>query len=151
MGQRKQNYYIDNETFLKSLMESQKSGQPTTEYAEGCMLIANHLLQSRQFRGYSEHLKEDMRSNALLCCMKAIGKFNIEKTNNAFGYITRTVWTSFIMVLRQHYRYINLKNRLMEHQLEMMDDQTAKHTLKMWNDSNWNNGGNNDYETENYN
>ena len=137
MGQRKQNYYIDNETFLKQLMESQKSGQPTTEYAEGCMLIANHLLQSRQFRGYSEHLKEDMVSNAMVCCMKAISKFNIEKTNNAFGYITRTIWTSFIMVLRQHYRYINLKNKLMEHQLEMMDDQTAKRTLKMWNDSNW--------------
>ena len=34
----------------------------------------------------------------------------------------------------------------------MMDDQTAKRTLKMWNDSNWNNGGNNDdHETENYN
>ena len=28
----------------------------------------------------------------------------------------------------------------------MMDDQTAKRTLKMWNDSNWN-GGNNDYGT----
>ena len=78
-------------------------------------------------------------SNALVCCMKAINKFNIEKTNNAFGYITRTIWTSFIMVLRQHYRYINLKNKLMEHQLEMMDDQTAKRTLKMWNDSNWRN------------
>ena len=34
----------------------------------------------------------------------------------------------------------------MEHQLEMMDDQTAKRTLKMWNDSNWNGGrGNEDY------
>ena len=76
--------------------------------------------------------------------MKAINKFNIEKTNNAFGYITRTIWTSFIMVLRQHYRYINLKNKLMEHQLEMMDDQTAKRTLKMWNDSNWTG---NDYGT----
>lgn len=76
--------------------------------------------------------------------MKAINKFNIEKTNNAFGYITRTIWTSFIMVLRQHYRYINLKNKLMEHQLEMMDDQTAKRTLKMWNDSGWKG---NDYGT----
>lgn len=37
---------------------------------------------------------------------------------------------------------------MMEHQLEKMDDQTAKRTLKMWNDSNW---GNNDHETENYN
>ena len=79
----------------------------------------------------------------MVCCMKAINKFNIEKTQNAFGYITRTIWTSFIMVLRQHYRYINLKNKLMEHQLEMMDDQTAKRTLKMWNDSNWT--GQNDY------
>ena len=133
----KGNYYIDPTEFLKSMMESQEKGEPTTKYAEGCMLIANHLLQSRQFSGYSHHLKEDMISNAMVCCMKAIHKFNIEKTQNAFGYITRTIWTSFIMVLRQHYRYINLKNKLMEHQLEMMDDQTAKKTLKMWNDSNW--------------
>ena len=145
-GNRKpKNYYIEKSDFLQAMTESQSLGYPTEKYAEGCMLIANHLLQSRQFRGYSEHLKEDMRSNALLCCMKAINKFNIEKTNNAFGYITRTIWTSFIMVLRQHYRYINLKNKLMEHQLEMMDDQTAKRTLKMWNDSNWTG---NDYGTD---
>lgn len=85
----------------------------------------------------------------MVCCMKAIHKFNIEKTQNAFGYITRTIWTSFIMVLRQHYRYINLKNKLMEHQLEKMDDQTAKRTLKMWNDSNW--IGQNDYGTDDNN
>lgn len=137
-GNKKKNY-IEKSDFLQAMTESQALGQPTEKYAEGCMLIANHLLQSRQFRGYSIHLKEDMLSNALVCCMKAINKFNIEKTNNAFGYITRTIWTSFIMVLRQHYRYINLKNKLMEHQLEMMDDQTAKRTLKMWNDSNWRN------------
>lgn len=58
------------------------------------------MLTSRNFSGYSQHLKEDMLSNALVCCMKAIHKFNIEKTQNAFGYITRTIWTSFIMVLR---------------------------------------------------
>lgn len=135
-GNKKKNY-IEKSDFLQAMTESQSLGQPTEKYAEGCMLIANHLLQSRQFRGYSIHLKEDMLSNALVCCMKAINKFNIEKTNNAFGYITRTIWTSFIMVLRQHYRYINLKNKLMEHQLELMDDQTAKRTLKMWNDSGW--------------
>lgn len=38
---------------------------------------------------------------------------------------------------------------MMEHQLEMMDDQTAKRTLKMWNDSEWKDR--NDHETENYN
>ena len=141
----KGNYYIDSTEFLKSMIDSQNRGYPTEEYANGCLLIANHLITSRNFSGYSQHLKEDMISNAMVCCMKAIHKFNIEKTQNAFGYITRTIWTSFIMVLRQHYKYINLKNKLMEHQLEMMDDQTAKRTLKMWNDSNW---GNNDHETE---
>ena len=43
----KKNYYIDKETFLKSMTESQSLGYPTEKYAEGCMLIANHLLTSR--------------------------------------------------------------------------------------------------------
>lgn len=146
---KQSNYYIDPQEFLKSMLDSQEKGQPTEKYAEGCLLIANHLLTSRQFNGYSTHIKEDMVSNAMVCSMKAIHKFNIEKTQNAFGYITRTIWTSFIMVLRQHYRYINLKNKMMEHQLELMDYQTAKRTLKMWNDSEWKER--NDYETENYN
>lgn len=146
---KQKGYYLDPTEFLKSLIESQQKGQPTDKYAEGCLLIGQHMLTSRNFSGYSPHLKEDMLSNAMVCCMKAINKFNIEKTTNAFGYITRTIWTSFIMVLRQHYRYINLKNKMMEHQLEMMDDQTAKRTLKMWNDSEWKDR--NDHETENYN
>lgn len=71
-------------------------------------------------------------SNAMLCCMKAISKFNTEKTKNAFGYITRTIWTAFVLILRQHYRYLNFKKKLIEDTLGEMNDITAKRALKMW-------------------
>lgn len=95
------------------------------------------MLTSRQFRGYSEHLKEDMLSNAMLCCMKAIHKFNTSKTSNAFGYITRTIWTAFVLILRQHYKYLNFKKKIMEDTLMQMDDLTAKRTLEMWRNGKW--------------
>ena len=43
----KKKNYIEKSDFLYAMTESQNRGYPTEEYAEGCMLIANHLLQSR--------------------------------------------------------------------------------------------------------
>ena len=137
-GRRKnKNIYLKNERILAAMLDSQKKGQPTEEYGKCCMLIVDNMLHGRSFRGYSQHMKEDMAGNAYLRCMKAIHTFNAQKTENAFGYITRTVWTAFLQILKDHYKHLNIKKSLFEKILAQTDDEFAKNQLLEWQRNEW--------------
>lgn len=129
--------YIDKKELLDSMLESQKLGHPTDKYALQCQAIATHMLGGRQFRKYSYHLKEDLASHAILCCMKALRSFDSSKTDNAFGYLTRTCYTAFLQVLKQHYKQMNIQRELMERAMAQMDQLSSKDTLKRWEDQEW--------------
>ena len=138
------NIYLKNERILAAILDSQSKGQPTEEYGTCCMLIVENMLHSRSFRGYSQHLKEDMAGNAYLRCMKAVQTFDQKKTQNAFGYITRTVWTAFLQILKDHYKQVNIKKSLFEDILAKTDDEFTKNLLLEWKKNEWKDDENDD-------
>lgn len=134
---KKKNIYLKNDRILAAMLDSQQKGQPTEEYGECCMLIVDNMLHGHSFRGYSQHMKEDMAGNAYLRCMKAISTFDSAKTQNAFGYITRTTWTAFLQVLKEHYKQLNVKKAMFEKLLAEADDEFTKNQLLEWQKNEW--------------
>ena len=141
---KSKNIYLKNERILAAILDSQQRGQPTEEYGACCMMIVENMLHGRSFRGYSHHLKEDMAGNAYLRCMKAVQTFDANKTQNAFGYITRTVWTAFLQILKDHYKQVNIKKSLFEDILAKTDDEFTKNLLLEWKKNEWKDDENDD-------
>lgn len=141
---KSKNIYLKNERILAAILDSQQRGQPTEEYGTCCMLIVENMLHGRSFRGYSQHLKEDMAGNAYLRCMKAVQTFDTKKTQNAFGYVTRTVWTAFLQILKDHYKQVNIKKSLFEDILAKTDDEFTKNLLLEWKRNEWKDDENDD-------
>ena len=131
------NNYVDKAEFFADMVESQDKGFPTEAYALKCQLVASKMLQGKSFRGYSDELKEDLAGNALVKCMRAIHTFDRTKTQNVFGYITRTCYTSFLLTLKDHYKQINIKKKLIMQQMSQYDELTAKSTLSNWENNTW--------------
>ena len=141
---KSKNIYLKNERILAAILDSQQKYQPTEEYGACCMMIVENMLHSRSFCGYSQHLKEDMAGNAYLRCMKAVQTFDKNKTQNAFGYITRTVWTAFLQILKDHYKQVNIKKSLFEDILAKTDDEFTKNLLLEWKKNEWKDDENDD-------
>lgn len=134
---KKKNIYLQNDRILAAVLDSQKKGQPTEEYGKCCLLIVEKMLHGHSFRGYSSHMKEDMAGNAYVRCMKALSTFDSSKTQNAFGYVTRTVWTAFLQVLKDHYKQLNVKKAMFEKLLAEADDEFTKSQLLEWQRNEW--------------
>lgn len=141
---KSKNIYLKNERILAAILDSQQRSQPTEEFGTCCMMIVENMLHSHSFRGYSQHLKEDMAGNAYLRCMKAVQTFDTKKTQNAFGYITRTIWTAFLQILKDHYKQVNIKKSLFEDILAKTDDEFTKNLLLEWKKNEWKDDENDD-------
>lgn len=97
---KKVEIYVKNEDMLASIMEYRrmKEEDPDAripEYLGSCFIkIANRLATKGNFYGYT--FKDEMVSDGILDCVKAVNNFDPEKTRNPFGYFTQIIYYAFI-------------------------------------------------------
>lgn len=106
------NIYLTNEQLAKELIASQTCGQPTVQLCMYFNMIATHMLGSPKYCGYSHHLHEDMKSAALIKCLKNVHNFKEQYSDCCFNYYTRCCEHAFFEVLGKHYKHINLDKQL---------------------------------------
>ena len=74
--------------------------------------IPQHLLQSKCFRGYEHHLKEDMMMSAYVKIVKNLKNYNPEFGASAFKYFSRCCYFAFCEVIMKYYRHKNMIEEL---------------------------------------
>lgn len=75
--------------------------------------IAQHMLGMPSFVRYPNYLKEDMVSQALYKCIKALKTVKADvEPKSMFSYFTRTCWCGFLEVLTKYYKQQNIKRNL---------------------------------------
>jgi len=117
---RKRNY-VNNKDLLEALIQYQKDcreaedqGEETPrvpDYIGKCIFqIATRLATKPNFSGYS--YKEDMISDGIENCLKYIGNFNPEKSQNPFAYFTQIIWYAFLRRIQKEKKqmYIRFKS-----------------------------------------
>ena len=94
--------YLNNKEFTKAiaawidLNKGKERKNWTTmpnDVGNGIMKIIDNFALKGRWRGYT--YIDDMKSDAFLTCLKYIHNFNIEKSNNAFAYITQITKFAF--------------------------------------------------------
>ena len=81
------------------------------EFALHIWNIAKHLTQHHKFARYSEHIKQEMISDAYIKVVSNLKNVKEQYKNSLFSYFTNTCWCAFMDYLTKHYKNQNLKKK----------------------------------------
>ena len=109
--ERKQ--YCSNKEMIAELKKYKDTGIMTNELGKMFIDIANKLGGHTSFRYYNNNVKDELISSAIYRMVVNAHKFDLERHNaNAFAYFTQVAWNAFIMSCKQHYKHVNIKQKI---------------------------------------
>ena len=111
-------HYVNNPDLYKAIVEYREklAGNPeerVPNYIGVCIMqICERLSTKPNFGGYT--YRDEMVSDGIENCIKAVKGFNPEKSNNPFAYFTQIAWNSFIrrITLEKQETYVKHKNMM---------------------------------------
>lgn len=133
---KKSNHYINNQEFLKSLVDykeacvqAEKEGKPDPSipnYIGECFLkIAEHLSRKPNFSSYS--FREEMVLDGIENCIMYFRNFDPSKSNNPFAYFTQIIYYAFLRRIMKEKKQLYVKYKATEQfgildEFEMFED-----------------------------
>lgn len=126
---KKAEHYVNNKEFTAavaefntSVKEANDAGkQPPrmTEYIGECIYkIATRLSTRPNFINYT--YRDEMICDAIENCIQYIGNFNVEKSNNAFAYVTQICYYAFLRRIQKEKKQVYIKQKqIMESSITM--------------------------------
>jgi hypothetical protein len=138
----KQKHYINNEDFLKALVEykescilAKKKELPKPEipnYIGECfMKIAEGLSHKPNFINYT--YRDEMMSDGIENCLMYFDNFDPSKSKNPFAYFTQIIYYAFLRRIQKEKKQMYVKYKateqmgiLDEHELMEFEDGTTK-------------------------
>ena len=138
----KQKHYINNEDFLKALVDyktacklAKKEKKPPPaipNYIGECfMKIAEGLSHKPNFINYT--YREEMMSDGIENCLMYFGNFDPTKSKNPFAYFTQIIYYAFLRRIQKEKKQLYVKYKATEQmgildEMEMMEfeDGTSK-------------------------
>lgn len=118
-------YYVSNKDFTEALAgwiaENKGKDRKTwsvmpTYVAECIMKIIEHYSMKGSWRGYT--YLDEMKNEAILTCVKYCHNFDINKSQNAFAYITSYARNAFLFIMDKEKYQANLKYSQISEQSE---------------------------------
>ena len=118
---KKAEHYVNNKEFTQAvsefnqkvkLAESKGKTPPRmTEYIGECIYkIATRLSTRPNFINYT--YRDEMICDAIENCIQYIGNFNVEKSNNAFAYITQICYYAFLRRIQKEKKQVFIKQQM---------------------------------------
>ena len=118
---KKAEHYVNNKEFTLAVSEfnekvklaESKGKEPPrmTEYIGECIYkIATRLSTRPNFINYT--YRDEMICDAIENCIQYIGNFNVEKSNNAFAYITQICYYAFLRRIQKEKKQVFIKQQM---------------------------------------
>lgn len=105
--------YLSNKNLLTQIHISLKNGKPTNEYINMWILLINQYASKSNFNGYT--YLEDMKQEALLNLYRTWDRFDPNRSDNPFAYITQCVYTSFLQYIKKEKKHQILRDTIMSY------------------------------------
>ena len=122
---KQRNNYIDR-TELHSEMKAYKdTGVISERLGQFFITMTDHILGHSNFRNYTQDVREEMKSHALLMLVKYSHNCDAYQRDarQTFNYITTVVMNACKQVLQKYYKQQNLKRELETMYLQMLSNQ----------------------------
>ena len=115
--------YISNDAIMEEWRRWKDSGTVSERLGELLLVLGRHIMQSRYFCGYPEHVKGDIVSDGTLKCLKNLKNFDPTKGCSHFSYLSRCIFTAGASYLAKHYRHLNRRRELLIKALRMVETE----------------------------
>ena len=100
--------YIDNDELEQELKKYIETEIVSERLGQILIDFHDHILQHKNFRGYRQDLKDEMKSYSLYRIIKrGLKTWNPNNGGKAFSYLTRAIFMNFITVISKYYRKLN--------------------------------------------
>ena len=131
---KKAEHYVNNKEFTAAVAEyvaeikqAKLDGveKPRmSEYIGGCIYKISTRLSTRpNFINYT--YRDEMICDAIENCIKYLGNFNTEKSNNAFAYVTQICYYAFLRRIQKEKKQVFIKQKqIMESSITMNSFET---------------------------
>ena len=150
---KKPEHYVNNKEFTEAVanfneavkLAKDKGEEPPrmTEYIGECIYKISTRLSTRpNFINYT--YRDEMICDAIENCIQYIKNFNIEKSNNAFAYITQICYYAFLRRIQKEKKQVFIKQQIIsditQDTFETIDgDTTGMHNTNVeWMQENMN-------------
>ena len=129
-----QAHYVNNKDFtaavseyaiaIKEAKESEGTPPQMSEYiGESIYKIATRLSTRPNFINYT--YRDEMICDAIENCIQYLGNFNIEKSSNAFAYVTQICYYAFLRRIQKEKKQVFIKQKsIMESDVSIESFQT---------------------------
>ena len=116
-------HYVNNREFTLELdsysracaqaeAEGKRFPQMNNYLGEAIMKMANRLAGSPRFRGYS--YRDEMISNGIMAAVKYAHKFDGDRFDNGFAYVTQILFSHFIITIKNEKKKYETNLRLIQ-------------------------------------
>lgn len=131
---KKPEHYVNNKDFtaavadyvaqIKESKEADKTPPRMSEYIGECVYkIATRLSTRPNFINYT--YRDEMICDAIENCIQYLGNFNIEKSSNAFAYVTQICYYAFLRRIQKEKKQVFIKQKsIMESSVSLESFQT---------------------------
>lgn len=122
---KQRNNYIDRDRLYQLMRDYKDTGIISEELGEMFMIMTDHILGHSNFRNYTQAVREEMKSYALLLLIKYSHNCDAYERDarQTFNYITTIIMNSFKQILLKYYKQQNLKRELETMYLQMLSNQ----------------------------
>ena len=117
--------YIDRDRLHQLMRDYKDAGVIGEELGEMFMIMTDHILGHSNFRNYTQAVREEMKSHALLMLVKYSHNCDAYERNarQTFNYITTIVMNSCKQILLKYYKRLNTQRELERQYVDIMAQQ----------------------------
>ena len=114
--------YIDRNQLHQLMRDYKDTGIISDELGKMFMIMTDHILGHSNFRNYTQAVREEMKSYALLLLVKYSHNCDAYQRDarQTFNYITTIIFNACKQILIKHYKQQNLQRELEKQYLDMM-------------------------------
>ena len=119
--------YIDRNELHSEMKAYKDTGVISERLGQFFITMVDHILGHSNFRNYTQDVREEMKSHALLLLVKYSHNCDAYQRDarQTFNYITTIVMNACKQTLQKYYKHLNLKRELEQQYLDMLAQEYA--------------------------
>ena len=119
---KQRNNYIDRDRLHQLMRDYKDTGKISEELGNMFMIMTDHILGHSNFRNYTQAVREEMRSHALLLLVRYSHNCDAYERDarQVFNYLSTVTFNAFKQTLQKYYKRLNTQRELERQYLDLM-------------------------------
>ena len=119
---KQRNNYIDCNELHSEMKAYKDTGVISERLGQLFITITDHILGHSNFRNYTQAVREEMKSYALLLLVKYSHNCDAYQRDarQVFNYLSTVTFNAFKQILQKYYKQLNLKRELEQKYLDIL-------------------------------